>query len=84
MFTLAADILLAVFVVFIVVALILIASVRLFLSILDYNRSVPPHTLRRMPLPSLHAVAGHLLVHVQSDVIHSAAPPTYAFKLTRH
>ena len=48
MFTLTVDILLAVFVVFVVVPLILIASVRLFLSILDYNRRVPPHTLRRI------------------------------------
>jgi hypothetical protein len=40
--------LLAVFVVFVVVPLILIASVRLFLSILDYSRKVPPHTLRRI------------------------------------
>jgi len=48
MFTLTAGILLAVFVVFVVVPLILMASVRLFLSILDYGRRVAPHTLRRM------------------------------------
>lgn len=48
MFTLTASILLAVFVVFLVVPLILIASVQLFLSILDYDRTVPPHTLRRI------------------------------------
>jgi len=48
MFTLTAGILFAVFVVFVVVPLILIASVRLFLSILDYNRRVPPHTLRHI------------------------------------
>ena len=48
MFTFTAGILLAVFVVFVVVPLIVIASVRLFLSILDYSRRVPPHTLRRI------------------------------------
>jgi hypothetical protein len=39
----------AVFVALVVVPLILIASVRLFLIILDYNRRVPPHTLRPIP-----------------------------------
>jgi hypothetical protein len=34
--------------VFVVVPLIIIASVKLFLSILDYSRRVPPHTLRRI------------------------------------
>lgn len=48
MFTFAGGILLAVFVVFVVVPLIAIASVRLFLSILDYSRKAPPHTLRRI------------------------------------
>ncbi len=48
MFTFSAGILLAILVVFVVVPLILIASVRLFLSILDDNRKVPPHTLRRI------------------------------------
>jgi len=48
MFTLTAGILFAVFVVFVVVPLILIASVRLFLSILDDRRRVPPHTFRRI------------------------------------
>ena len=48
MFTLTAGVLLAVFVVFVVVPLILIASVQLFLSILDYGRRLPPHTLRRI------------------------------------
>jgi hypothetical protein len=32
----------------VVVPLILIASVRLFLTILDHSRRVPPHTLRRV------------------------------------
>lgn len=45
MSTMTIGILFAVFVVFVLVPLILIASVRLFLSILDYNRRVPPHTL---------------------------------------
>jgi hypothetical protein len=48
MFTFSAGILLVVFVVFVVVPLIVIAGVRLFLSILDYSRKVPPHTLRRI------------------------------------
>jgi len=48
MFSSSAGILLAVFVVFVLVPLILIASVRLFLSILDESRKVPPHTLRRI------------------------------------
>jgi hypothetical protein len=48
MLTFTAGILLAVFVVFVVVPLVLIASVRLFLSIVDYSRKVPPHTLRRI------------------------------------
>jgi hypothetical protein len=48
MFTFTPGILLAVFVVFVVAPLIVIASVRLFLSILDYGRKVPPHTLRRI------------------------------------
>jgi hypothetical protein len=48
MFTFSAGILLVVFVVFVVVPLILIASVRLFLTILDYRRMVSPHTLRRI------------------------------------
>ena len=48
MFTLTVGMLFAAFVVFVVVPLILIASVRFFLSILDYNRRVPPHTLWRI------------------------------------
>jgi hypothetical protein len=48
MFTFSAGILLAVFVVFVVVPIILIASVRLFLTILHHSRSVPPHTVRRI------------------------------------
>jgi hypothetical protein len=48
MFAFSAGILLAVFVLFVVAPLILIACVRLFLSILDYSRRVPPHTLRRI------------------------------------
>jgi hypothetical protein len=46
MFSIAGGILLAVFVVFVVVPLVLITSVRLFLSILDYNSKA--HTLRRI------------------------------------
>jgi hypothetical protein len=46
MFSFSVAILLVVFVVFVVVPLIVIASVRLFLTILDYSRTVPPHTLR--------------------------------------
>jgi hypothetical protein len=48
MFNVTLGILLAVFVVFVLVPLTLIACVRLFLSILDYSRRVPPHTLRRI------------------------------------
>ncbi len=48
MFSIAGGILLAVFVVFVVVPLVLITSVRLFLTILDYNSKAPPHTLRRI------------------------------------
>jgi hypothetical protein len=48
MFTFTAGILLAVLVVFVVALLIVIASVRSFLSILDHRRRVPPHTLRRI------------------------------------
>jgi hypothetical protein len=48
MSTFAAGILLVVFLVFVVVPLIVIASVRLFLSILDYSHKVPPHTLRQV------------------------------------
>jgi hypothetical protein len=48
MFTFSVGILLAIFVVFVVAPLILIACVRLFLSISDYGRRVPPHTLRRI------------------------------------
>jgi hypothetical protein len=48
MFNLTAGILLAVLLVFVVVPLIIIGSVMLFLSILDYSRKVPPHTLRRI------------------------------------
>jgi hypothetical protein len=48
MFTLPAGMFLVVLLVFVVIPLIIIASVRLFLSILDYGRSVPPHTLRRI------------------------------------
>jgi len=48
MFSFPAGILLAVFVVFVVIPVIVIACVRLFLSILDDNRRVPPHTLRRI------------------------------------
>jgi len=48
MFTFAASLLFLVFLIFVVVPLILIASVRLFLTILDYSRRVPPHTLRRV------------------------------------
>jgi hypothetical protein len=48
MFTFSANILLAIFVVFVVAPLTLITCVRLFLGILDYGRRVPPHTLRRI------------------------------------
>src|SRR5271167_1422499 len=48
MFTFTAGILLAILLVFVVIPLIVVASVRLFLSILDYSRKVPPHTLRRI------------------------------------
>jgi hypothetical protein len=48
MFTFTAGILLAILLVFVVIPLIVVASVRLFLSILDYGRKVPPHTLRRI------------------------------------
>jgi len=47
MFTFSAGILLAVFLVFVLVPITVIACVRLFLSILDESRRVPPHTLRR-------------------------------------
>ena len=48
MFTFTVGIFIAIFVVFVVVPLIVIGSVRLFLSILDESRRVPPHTLRRI------------------------------------
>jgi hypothetical protein len=48
MFTFPAGIFLVVLLVFVVIPLIIVASVRLFLSILDYGRRVPPHTLRRI------------------------------------
>jgi hypothetical protein len=48
MFPYPVEIFLVVCVVFVVLPLIIITSVRLFLSILDYNRRVPPHTLRRI------------------------------------
>jgi hypothetical protein len=48
MFTFPAGIFLVVLLVFVVIPLIIIASVRLFLSILDYGRRVPPHTLLRI------------------------------------
>lgn len=48
MFTFPAGILLAIFVAFVLVPVIVIAGVRLFLSILDSSRKVPPHTLRRI------------------------------------
>jgi len=48
MFAFTVSIFLAVLLVFVVVPLIIIASVKLFLSILDYSRRVPPHTLRRI------------------------------------
>ena len=48
MFTFPAGMFLVVLLVFVVIPLIIIASVRLFLSILDYGRRVPPHTLRRI------------------------------------
>jgi len=48
MFAFPAGIFLMVCVVFVAVPLIIITSVRLFLSILDYNRKVPPHTIRRI------------------------------------
>lgn len=48
MYSISGAILLSVFLVFVVVPLIVIASLRLFLSILDYSRRVPPHTLRRI------------------------------------
>ena len=48
MFTFLAGIFLVVLLVFVVIPLIIVASVRLFLSILDCGRRVPPHTLRRI------------------------------------
>jgi hypothetical protein len=48
MFIFSVDVLLAIFVVFVVAPLTLITCVRLFLGILDYGRRVPPHTLRRI------------------------------------
>ena len=48
MFTLTVGMLFTLSAVFVVVPLILIASVRLFLSILACNRRVTPHTLRRI------------------------------------
>lgn len=48
MFSFAAGILFVVFLVFVVLPLIMIGCVRVFLSILDYKRRVPPHTLRRV------------------------------------
>ena len=48
MLNFTVGIALAVLLVFVVVPLIIIACVNLFLSILDYSRMVPPHTLRRI------------------------------------
>ena len=48
MYSFPVAILFSVFLVFVLVPFIIIASVRLFLSILDYSRKVPPHTLRRI------------------------------------
>lgn len=48
MFTFHVGVLLAVFFAFVVVPVIVIASVRLFLSILDTNRKAGPHTIRRI------------------------------------
>jgi hypothetical protein len=48
MFRSAADIMLGVFVAFVVVPIVLVESVRLFLNILDRRRRLPPHTLRRI------------------------------------
>ena len=48
MFTFTAGIFLVALLVFVVIPIIIIASVRLFLSILDYGHKVPPHTLRRI------------------------------------
>jgi len=48
MFNLTAGILLAILLVFVVIPVIIIATVKLFLTILDSRRLVPPHTLRRI------------------------------------
>jgi hypothetical protein len=48
MFNLVVVISLAILLVFVVIPLIIISCVKLFLTILDYSRMVPPHTLRRI------------------------------------
>ncbi len=48
MFTFPVGVLLAVLFAFVVIPVIVITSIRIFLSILDAGRRVPPHTLRRM------------------------------------
>jgi hypothetical protein len=48
MHSIPSAILLAVFLVFVGVPLIIVGSVLLFLSISDSSRKVPPHTLRRI------------------------------------
>lgn len=48
MFTFHVSVLLIVLLVFVVVPVIIIACVRLFLGVLDTNRRVRPHTLRRV------------------------------------
>ena len=48
MFTIPFGILLVVLVVFVVVPVVAIACIRMFLSMLDESRKVPPHTLRRI------------------------------------
>ena len=48
MFPFPVGMFLVVCVVFVVLPLIIVTSVRLFLSILEDSRKVPPHTLRRI------------------------------------
>jgi len=48
MFTIPFGILLVVLVVFVVVPIVAIGCIRMFLSMLDESRRVPPHTLRRI------------------------------------
>jgi hypothetical protein len=48
MFSVSAGNLLAVFVVVVAIPLVVIGCVEMFLSILDYSRNVPTHTLRRI------------------------------------